>query len=220
MSSDTEPRPQAGPPRASEDAPTTAIPRPTGPWTPSPVVLGPPRGPHGPQPMWQGRPPLWSVPPAGLGTAAPMPTPPARSGMRAGWVVIAIVAAIAAVALIGTVAANRTMTVTGSVTIYGMYGAVSPGSSCSNTAVTGMPVTIHDAAGDLVGTATLTGYGTARNTWSSYSYGYADSCQYAFTMSDVAASDHYLVKSGRSNGDGVGFTREEIESNGAHITLR
>lgn len=140
--------------------------------------------------------------------------------MRAGWVVIAIVAAIAAVALIGTVAANRTFTVTGSVTIYGMYGAVSPGSSCSNTAVNGMPVTIYDSAGDLVGTATLTGYGTARNTWSTYSYGYADSCAYAFSIADVAASDHYRVTAGSNAGDGVGFTREQLETSGAHITRR
>lgn len=221
MSNDTEFRPQAGPRHASDGATTTAIPRPTGPWTPSPVVLGPPRGAQGPQPMWQGRPPMWSVPPAGLGPVAPgVPTPSSRPRLRAGWVVIAIVAAIAAVALIGTVAANRTMTVTGSVAVYG-WGTLTPGTACSINSAEGMPVTIYDAVGQLVGTTTLRGGGIAQDTWNSSSYGYADSCVYSFTISDVdATNDWYRVKSGSDSGDGVGFSREQLETSGAHITRR
>jgi hypothetical protein len=116
---------------------------------------------------------------------------------------------------------NRTLTVSGTVTIYGMSGYVSPGSGCTSTRASGMPVMIYYAAGSLVGSTSLTGTGIARNTWSSsYYYGYSDSCEYAFTISDVAASDDYRVTTGSGSGDGVGFSREQIESSGADITLR
>lgn len=229
MSSGTEQRPHTTGPTPSAEETTTAMPRPAGPWLPPrPAPFAPPTGyatapgrttPPGYAP-WS-TPPV-AMPPAGLAPMGPAaPIPPARPGTRWGWVVLAIVAAVAAVALVGTVAAsNRAMTVNGTVTVYGMYGYVTPGSSCSSTSVNGTPVSIYNATGGLVGTATLTGYGTARNTWSTYSYGYADSCEYTFTIADVAASDHYRVKAGSGTGDGVGFTREQIESGGADITYR
>lgn len=216
MSSSTEQRPHTTGPTPTAEETTVAIPRPTGPWTP------PYYAPPAPHPTAHGRPApsSWSMPPAGPGPIGP--GTPTRPGMRWGWVVIAIVAAIAAVMLIGTVASNsRTMTVTGTVTVYGMSGYVSPGSSCTGSAVHGTSVTIYDASGDLVGATSLTGYGIARNTWSTSYYGYSDSCEYSFTMPDVAATgDYFRVKAGSGAGDGVGFSREQIESSGADITLR
>lgn len=215
MSSATEHRPQTGPRYAADDT-TVAMPRPTGPFGPPPAPM--PQGPN----AWAAPAPGWSAPPAGLGPVAP--AGPAhdvpRQGLRWGWIVIAVVAAIAAVALIGTVAASsRSMDVHGTVTIYGMSGYVTPGSGCTSTLAYGMPVTIYDASGDIVGTTSLTGSGIARTTWSSYS-SYADSCEYAFTVSDVAATDdHYRVKAGSGLNDGVGFSREQLES-GANVTLR
>lgn len=216
MSSGTEQRPHTTGPAPLAEETTMATPRPTGPWTPPRPTpfAGPPVRPALP---------AWSVPPAGLGpVAAGFAAPPPRSGTRWGWIVIAIVAAIAAVALIGTVAANnRTMTVHGTVTIYGMSGYVTPGSGCTGALASGMPVTLYDASGSVVGTATLTGSGSAANTWSTYTYGYADSCSYSFTMTGVAATDdHYRVKAGSASGDGVGFTREQLETSSAHVTYR
>ena len=102
-----------------------------------------------------------------------------------------------------------------------MYGYVTPGSSCTGTIANGMPVTIYDAAGTLVGATTLTGHGVARNTWNTTSYGYADSCEYSFSVGGIAASaDHYRVKAGSAAGDGVGFSREQLESTGAQVTYR
>lgn len=217
MSNSTEQRLHTTEPTPTAEETTVAIPRPTGPWAPpraAPFV--PPAHPGRPAPS------PWSVPPAGLGPIGPGMSTPARSGMRWGWVVIAVIAAIAAVTLIGTVASNsRTMTVTGTVTVYGMSGYVSPGSSCTGSVVNGTSVTIYDASGDLVGTTSLTGYGIARNTWSTSYYGYSDSCEYSFTMPEVAATgDYFRVKAGSGAGDGVGFSREQIESSGADITLR
>jgi hypothetical protein len=216
MSSGTDQRPRTTVPASVAEETTVAMPRPVGPWTP-------PRPAPFARPPARPATPAWSLPPAGLGpVAAGFPAPPPRSGMRWGWFVIAIVAAIAAVALIGTVAANnRTMTVNGTVTIYGMSGYVTPGSGCTGTLASGMPVTLYDASGSVVGTATLTGSGIATDTWSTYTSGYADSCSYSFTMTDVAATDdHYRVKAGSASGDGVGFTREQLETSGAHVTYR
>lgn len=219
MSSHTEQRPHTTGPTPTADDITVAIPRPVGPWGAQPPFAA--QAPRAAAPGWPAPAP-WTVPPAGMGPIGSGTPAPARSGMRAGWVVIAVVAAIAAVVLIGTVAANsRTMTVPGTVTVYGMSGYVSPGSSCTNSAVSGTPVTIYNAAGELVGTTSLTGYGIARNTWSSYYYGYSDSCEYSFTISDVAASgDYFRVKAGSGTGDGVGFSRAQLESSGAGITIR
>ncbi|MDD7941988.1 hypothetical protein PHK61_26585 [Actinomycetospora lutea] len=217
MSSGTEQRPHTTGPAPLAEETNAAMPRPTGPWTP------PQRAPFPPPAAAWAPPPAWSLPPAGLGPHPPgVPAPPARSGTRWGWIVLGIVAAIAAVVLIGTVAANnRTMTVNGTVTIYGMSGYVTPGSGCTGTVASGMPVTLYDASGSVVGTATLTGSGIAANTWSTYTSGYADSCSYAFTMTDVAATDdHYRVKAGSASGDGVGFSREQLETSGAHVTYR
>jgi len=218
MSSSTEQRPHTTGPTPTADDITVAIPRPVGPWgAQSPFAS---QAPRASAPGWPAPAP-WTVPPAGMAPLGPGVPVPARSGMRWGWVVIAVVAAIAAVMLIGTVAANnRTLTVSGTVTIYGMSGYVSPGSGCTSTRASGMPVMIYNAAGSLVGSTSLTGTGIARNTWSSSYYGYSDSCEYAFTISDVAASDDYRVTTGSSSGDGVGFSREQIESSGADITLR
>ncbi|MEJ2862398.1 hypothetical protein [Actinomycetospora flava] len=220
MSSGIEQRPHTTGPTSVADDTTAAMARPTGPWSPPrPAPFAPPVG----NAMVPGYPAPWSMPPAGLGPVAPgVPMPPARSGMRWGWIVIAIVAAIAAVVLVGTVAANnRTMTVSGTVTIWGMSGYVSPGSGCTGAAATGMPVTLYNATGNVVGTATLSGSGIAANTWSTYAYGYADSCSYSFTMNDVsAADDFYRIKAGSAGGDGVSYSREQLETNGAHVTYR
>ncbi|MDL5158927.1 hypothetical protein [Actinomycetospora termitidis] len=159
--------------------------------------------------------------PAGLAPAwAGMPpaAPPRRP--RWGWIVLGIVGVIAALGLVGTlVVANQPMTVQGSVTVYGMNGVVSPGSSCSNTYLTGRPVSIFGADGSLVGTSSITGYGTAVNQWSTYSSGYADACVYSFTVADVPAGEKsYRVTLGTDISNSVGFTEDQL-SRGAHITM-
>jgi len=211
MSSGTEQRPHTTGPTPMADDTTVAMPRPTGPWPPQPSPFVPPAAAWAPAPVW-------SMPPARLGPMAPVPP---RSGMRWGWIVLAIVAAIAAVVLVGTVAANnRTMTVNGSVAVGG-WSYMTPGSGCTMTSAQGMPVTLYDATGKVVGTATLGTSGIARNTWNTSSYGYADSCAFSFTMNDVDAShDYYLLKSGNAGGDRVSFSRSQLETSGAHVTYR
>lgn len=218
MSSSTEQRPHTTGPTPTADDITEAIPRPVGPWGAQAPLAS--RAPRAAAPGWPAPAP-WTVPPAGMAPLGPGVPPPARSGMRWGWVVIAVVAAIAAVMLIGTVAANnRAITVTGTVAVAGS-GYLTPGTYCSMNSAVGLPVTVYDASGELVGTTTLSGSsGVARNTWSSSYYGYADSCEFSFTISDVAATaDHYRVKIGSGSGDGVGYSRQQLES-GVQMTYR
>jgi hypothetical protein len=187
----------------------------TAPWTPAP------RGVH-----WADGParPTMPVPPAGLGWsgygwAAPQAAPPGRSGMRWGWIVLGVVAAVVAVAIIGSVARQTSkMTINGSVTVYG--AAAQSGAACQNTSMTGKPISIFGSNGDLVGTTSLTGYGVAVNQWNVSSYAnYADSCRFSFTLTDVtAADDYYRVTTGSDVSDSVGFSKEQLEASGANIT--
>lgn len=163
-------------------------------------------------------------PPAGLpplgwpGHGAPAPQP--RSGMRWGWIVLGVVAAIVAVAIIGTVAQRTArMTVNGSVTVYGMNTLMAPGTACQNPSMIGRPVSIFGSNGDLVGTSSLTGSGTAVDQWSSYSSGYADACDYTFTFANVtSADDFYTVTVGTDAAQGVGFSKDQLQRSGANIT--
>ncbi len=175
---------------------------------------------------WGGSPgqPNIPVPPAGMppmgwpGYGSPAPQRP--SGMRWGWIVLAVVAAIVAVAIIGTVAQKTAkMTINGSVTVYGMNTLMTPGTACQNQAMTGKPVSIFGSDGALVGTSSLTGSGTAVNQWNTYSYGYADACQYSFTFTNVTgADDFYTVTLGSNAAQGVGFSKDQLQSSGARIT--
>jgi hypothetical protein len=161
----------------------------------------------------------WMPPPPGWpGYGAPAPQ--RRPGMRWGWIVLGVVAAIVAVAIIGTVAQRTAkMTINGSVTVYGMSTLTSPGQACQNLSMTGKPISIFGSNGDLVGTSSLVGSGTAVNEWNSYSYGYADACRFAFTLTDVAASDeYYRVTLGSDISNSVGFSKEQLQSSGANIT--
>lgn len=189
----------------------------TAPWTPAP------RGVH-----WAEAPaqPTMPVPLAGLGWSgygwpAPQAAPPRRSGMRWGWLVLGVVAAIVAVAIIGTVAQKTSkMTINGSVVVYGS-STLTPGSGCSMISVQGKPVSIFGSHGDLVGTTSLAGdNGVAVNQWNTYSYGnYADGCRFTFTLSDVsAADDYYTVSVGGSASQGVGFSKDQLQTSGANIT--
>ncbi|MCD2196223.1 hypothetical protein LQ327_22880 [Actinomycetospora endophytica] len=201
-------------PQSGVDSGATASP--VGPW------VSTQRGVHwGEVPSQSGGGP---VPPAGL---PPMgwqgygaPTPQRRSGMRWGWIVLGVVLAIVAVAIIGTVAQKTSkMTINGSVTVYGMNGVVMPGSACENPSMRGKPVSIFGSNGDLVGTSSLTGSGTALDQWNTYSSGYADACQYSFTFTNVSgADDFYTVAVGTSAGQGVGFSKEQLQTSGAQVT--
>jgi hypothetical protein len=140
--------------------------------------------------------------------------------MRWGWIVLGVVAAIVAVAIIGTVAQKTAkMTINGSVTVYGNSSLMTPGAGCQNLSLTGKPVSIYGSDGDLVGTSSLTGSGTAVNEWNTYSSGYADACRFSFTLTNVsAADDYYTVTLGSDRSSGVGFSKEQLQSSGAQIT--
>jgi hypothetical protein len=145
--------------------------------------------------------------------------------MRWGWLVIGLVAAVLAVAgLVSFAAAHSTMTVQGTVAVYG-YGAMTPGSGCSQATAQGMPVTVYDASGSLVGTTTLSGSGIARDTWGTGYSGYysssVDSCEYSFSIPDVTtSSSHYRVKAGSGDGEGVGYSLDQLRSGPIGITVR
>lgn len=97
-----------------------------------------------------------------------------------------------------------------------------PGSACSQPMALGMPVTVYDASGSLVGTTTLTGSGVSRDTWSTYSSSsYADSCEYTFSVPDVTtASSFYRVKVGSGENDGVGYSLDQLRGGPIATTLR
>ena len=178
------------------------------PWAPTPA------GVH-----WADAQPPAGLPPMGWQVYGP-PTPPRRSGMRWGWIVLGVVAAIVAVAIIGSVAQKTAkMTINGSVTVYGMSTLTTPGQACQNPSMTGRPVSIFGSNGDLVGTSSLVGSGTAVDQWNTYSYGYADACQFSFTFTGVtSADDYYTVAVGSDRSKGVGFSKEQLQTSGANIT--
>ncbi len=179
------------------------------PWAPTPA------GVH-----WADAQPPAGLPAMGWQVYGP-PTPPRRSGMRWGWIVLGVVAAIVAVAIIGTVAQKTAkMTINGSVVAYG-YGSLTPGSGCSMRSMAGKPISIFGSNGDLVGTTTLSGDdGVAVNEWNTSTYGnYADGCRFTFTLAGVsAADDYYTVAVGSDRTVGVGFSKEQLQTSGANIT--
>ena len=174
---------------------------PAGPWP----AAGPPFGP--------------GAMPAGFGGA-----PARRAPMRWGWIVIGVVAAVLAVTLVGSfVAAQRTMTVQGTVTLHVTWSTVTSGMSCDGTGAfswigPGTSVTISDAKGAIVGTTTLSS-GTAYTSGSS-SYGaYADTCVLPFRLTDVpAGDDFYRVGVGNVGSDGVTFSADQLRTTGATIS--
>lgn len=167
----------------------------------------------------------WSpTPPQGIrwldATAAPGPTPtPSATRSRRWWIAGAVAAVVAAVALVAglLVAANRTMTVQGTVDVAGS-SALLPGAPCQAPAVADRPVSIFGADGLLVGTAPLPATGVAVDRWGS-SFPFADACRYSFLLTDVQASDDvYRLGVGGSVANTTTFTREQLESRGAAIT--
>lgn len=169
--------------------------------------------------------PWTPTPPQGIrwldATAAPDPTPtwrPTRS-RRWLWITAAVVAVVAAVALVAglLVAANRTMTVQGTVVVAGST-ALLPGAPCEAPAVADRSVSIFGADGLLVGTAPLSAPGVAVDQWGS-SFPFADACRYSFLLSDVqAGDDRYRLGVGGSVAGSEEFTREQLETRGAAIT--
>ena len=194
---------------------------PIAPWTPTPPQgirwLDATAAP-GPAPSWRptrSRRWLW------IATAAPGPAPswrPTRS-RRWLWIAAAVAAVVVAVALVAglLVAANRTMTVQGTVVVAGST-ALLPGAPCQAPAVADRPVSIFGADGLLVGTAPLSASGVAVDQWGS-SFPFADACRYSFLLSDVqAGDDRYRVGVGGSVAGTKEFTREQLETRGAAIT--
>jgi hypothetical protein len=196
--------------------PNAAGTTPSAPWTPTQ------RGVHWTETASR---PSGPMPPAGMPPVAAQgyawPAPPRRTGMRWSWIVLGVVAAIVAVAIIGTVAQKTSkMTINGSAVVYGMSSLMAPGTACTSPAMTGKPVSIFGSNGDLVGTSSLTGSGVAVNQWNTYSGGYADACQYSFTLTDVTASDdYYRVTLGADISNSVGFSKEQLQASGANITM-
>jgi hypothetical protein len=79
-------------------------------------------------------------------------------------------------------------------------------------------VTISDANGTIVGATTLSS-GTAQPS-GSYSTGYADTCVFPFTLTDVPAGDgFYRVGVGNTAGAGVPFSAEQLRTSGATISI-
>jgi hypothetical protein len=180
--------------------------------------------------------PPWSGPTVGQGVSPSSPVAPAGlpagfaprqvrpSGMRWGWIVIGVVGAILAVALlVSFAAAQQTMTVQGSATLHVTWSTLSSGSSCTGAGVyswlqPGTSVTISDANGTIVGTTTLSS-GTAYASGSSNYGGYADTCVFPFTLTNVPAGDNfYRVGVGNVAADGVTFTAEQLRTSGAAIS--
>lgn len=177
---------------------------------------------------WSGRgpwtppqPPPWATVPAGFG---PVPvtswTLPPRPAPRRGWVVLAVVGAVLLVALLGSaVAAQRTMDVTGTVSITGAAGTVAPFSACGGAGYlgwldSGTPVSIRDGEGAVVGTGSLGPGVSGPAGWS----GWSDSCTFAFSVDDVpAGSEYYRVTVGSDTSETL-FSRSELQASGAHIT--
>ena len=169
--------------------------------------------------------PWTPTPPQGIrwldATAAPGPAPswrPTRS-RRWLWITAAAAAVVAAVALVAglLVAANRTMTVQGTVVVAGST-ALLPGAPCQAPAVADRPVSIFGADGLLVGTAPLSASGVAVDQWGS-SFPFADACRYSFLLTDVqAGDDRYRVGVGSSVAGTAEFTREQLETRGAALT--
>lgn len=188
------------------------------------VGVVPPAARHArPQPVPVAPWPVGAPPAGAFGVIAPARAPePTRPGLRWGWLAIGVVAAVLAVAgLASFAAAHSTMTVQGTVALYG-YGTATVGGACSQPMAQGMPVTVYDASGSLVGTATLSGTGVGRDTWNTYySSSYADSCEYTFSVPDVTtSSSHYRVKVGSGANDGVGFSLDQLRTGSIATTLR
>lgn len=168
--------------------------------------------------------PWTPTPPQGIrwldATAAPGPAPaPRPTRSRRWWIAGALAAVVVAVALVAglLVAANRTMTVQGTVEVAGS-SVLLPGAPCQAPAVADRPVSIFGADGLLVGTAPLPATGVAVDRWGS-SFPFADACRYSFLLSDVQAGDaFYRVGVGTSVANTTAFTREQLETRGAAIT--
>lgn len=182
----------------------------------------PPAGPWAPPPAWAAVRHPYPGPYAGhpAGLPGPMPAAPRP---RWGWIALGAVGLLLVVALLGSLAAaQRTITVPGSVTLSVTWSTLTPGTSCTGAGLNswlapGAPVTITDADGDLVGTATL-GDGTAASSGGGWS-AYADQCVFPFTLTGVPAQDDfYRVSVGSGAAAGVPFTLDELETTGAHLT--
>jgi hypothetical protein len=198
-------------PRAPENGPDLA------PWSPGiPTQRGAPvqRGIR-----WLDTPPedtesTRHAPPAGLD---------ALPAHRPRWALIAltigvVLVVVGVVAVVGIVTlAHRTMTVQGSLVVAGRGGALVPGATCSVSRMPGRSVSIFGPDGSVVASAPLSTGGTATDQWHT-AFPYADACRFAFTVTDVPASDDsYRVGLDGNPSDTVPFTRDEL-TKGAQLT--
>jgi hypothetical protein len=200
-------------PEPAEELPPQGVHWRSAPYLPPPAGVQQPIPPA--VPLWQG-----PVPPFG----PPRPGgPPKRTpwgwiigGIAGGFVLLVVLILVAVVALV-----PRTMTVNGSVVVGGR-GTLQPGMGCEMTSAAGRPVSIFGSDGRLVGSTSLTGTnGIAVNQWNSAQPGLADGCQFPFTLSGVDAEDtFYRVTLGSDIDNSVGFSRQQLETSGAHITYR
>lgn len=169
--------------------------------------------------------PWTPTPPQGIrwldaASVSTTPAPPRRTNRsRRWWIAGAAAAIVVAVALVVglLVAANRTMTVQGTVVVAGS-STLLPGAPCEASVLADRPVSIFGSDGLLVGTAPLAATGVAVDQWGS-SFPFADACRYSFLLTDVGASDdHYRVGVGGSVANTTEFSREQLETRGAAIT--
>lgn len=141
-------------------------------------------------------------------------------------VVIAVIVACAFVGTaIGAITGPHPVTVNGamqlSATTYS--GVLSTGSACTGTGgyadiSPGANVTLHAASGELLAATHIVG-----GTWSGPSYG-TGICTFAFTFGDVvlpgtAPGDLFTVQVGNEARGSVPFTREQLTSTGARLSL-
>ena len=190
----------------------------------TPVVGTPVPAPRRPPEATSPLAPWTPTPPQGIrwleATAMPGPSPSSRPARSRRWLwIAAVVAVVAVVTLVAglLVAANRTMTVQGTVVVAGST-ALLPGAPCEASAVSDRSVSIFGADGLLVGTAPLSTSGVAVDQWGS-SFPFADACRYSFLLTDVrAGDDRYRVGVGSSVAGTAEFTREQLETRGAALT--
>ncbi|MEJ2866519.1 hypothetical protein WCD74_01995 [Actinomycetospora sp. OC33-EN08] len=167
--------------------------------------------------------PWTPTPPSGIrwmdAGGAPVPPSPRRS-RRPWWIAAGVVVLLAVSGLIASsvVAANRTMSVQGSVVV-STAGLGLPGVPCAPRSVTGRSVSVFGSDGRLVATAPMPATGYAVDRWRS-SRPYADGCRFDVLFTDVPANDTlYRVGVGGSIADTVGFTREQLTTTGAQVTV-